>query len=281
MKILITGIKGFLGTKLIDVFREKGYELYGLGKKEEIFKNIQVYDSADLDNINVIPDVIIICHAAVSSGDTIVSNDLLFDVNVLLTEKICNKFRDSFLIYVSTASVYNSTCAVITEKSELEPQSNYALSKLWGEYILKFHKRITIIRLSSLYGIGMKENTLIPNFINQALDFNIIKVWGDGSRIQNYVHVQDVANLIKIIVIKENTLKNKIFLGVSQKGYSNLEIAKIIANETNSKIIFINEDKSKSLIYNSNYTHGLTSWKSEQIMKENLNDYIKWKKGEF
>lgn len=281
MKILITGIKGFLGSNLIKFFKEKEYELYGLGTKEEVFNGIQIYNSEDLDSIKVIPDTIIFCHAAVASGNTILSNTILFDINVSLTERICDKFYDSSVIYISTASIYSDEEDIITEISNLRPQSNYSISKLWGEYILKLNKKATIIRLSSLYGIGMKENTLIPNFINQAIDNNIIEVWGDGSRLQNYVHVEDVAKLIKMIVLQHNSLFGEILLGVSQIEYSNFQIAKIISNITNSEIVFINEDKSRSLTYNNDSTTGLIGWKSEQKIEEKLNDYIKWKKGKF
>ncbi|PVX46585.1 UDP-glucose 4-epimerase [Flavobacterium sp. 103] len=281
MKILITGIKGFLGSNLINFFKEKEYELYGLGTKEEVFNGIQIYKSEDLDSIKMIPDTIIMCHAAVASGIAILSNTILFDINVSLTERICEKFYDSSVIYISTASIYSDEVDVITENSNLKPQSNYSISKLWGEYTLKLNKKATIVRLSSLYGIGMKENTLIPNFINQAIINDIIEVWGDGSRLQNYVHVEDVAKLIKMIVIKQNSLFGEILLGVSQIEYSNFQIAKIISNITNSKIIFISEDKSRSLTYNNDYTTRLIGWRSKKKMEEKLNDYIKWKKREF
>lgn len=281
MKILITGIKGFLGSNLINFFQEKEYELYGLGTKEEVFNGIQIYKSEDLDSIKIIPDTIIMCHAAVASGTTILSNTNLFDTNVSLTEKICGKFYDSSVIYISTASIYSDEAGIITENSKLKPQSSYSISKLWGEYTLKLNKKVTIIRLSSLYGIGMKENTLIPNFINQAIINGIIEVWGDGSRLQNYVHVEDVAKLIKMIVIEPNSLFGEVLLGVSKIEYSNFQIAKIISNITNSKVIFVNEDKSRSLTYNNEATTRLIGWRSEQKMEEKLNDYIKWKKGEF
>jgi hypothetical protein len=50
----------------------------------------------------------------------------------------------------------------------------------------------------------MKENTLIPNYINQGLIKKEIEVWGNGSRLQNYIHVNDVVNVIELIIAKKN-----------------------------------------------------------------------------
>lgn len=281
MEILITGIKGFLGSNLIEPLKELGYVLHGLGTKEESFKGIQVYGSNDLESIEMDPDVIIICHAAVASGSIILSNTDLFDVNVKLTERIVEKFKKASIIYISTASIYSNEEDVISEASNLKPQSNYAISKLWGEYTLNANKRVTIVRLSSLYGIGMKENTLIPNFINQALNKRLIEVWGNGARLQNYIHVTDVIELIKKIIVNRNTYFGKLLLGVSQTQNSNLEMAKIISKITESEISFVNEDRSKSLVYNNDYTTKILGWRCKERIEEKLIEYIKWKKEEF
>jgi len=282
LRILITGVKGFLGSNLLASLREMGgYELYGLGTKEEFLEGIKVYTSKDLDSIGITPELIIMCHAAVASGNTILCSERLFESNVKLTERIVNKFQKSSIIYISTASVYNIKETVINEASSLNPQSDYSISKLWGERVLASNKKISIIRLSSLYGIGMKENTLIPNFINQAIKNNLIEIWGDGSRVQNYIHINDAVRLINCLIMKYDAYNGEILLGVSHIHYSNFEIAQIIASITKSDFCFVDKDDSNSLIYDNNYTMKLLGWKCEERIEEKLNEYIKWKKEEF
>lgn len=278
-KILITGIKGFLGSNLITSLSD--YELIGLGTKEEFYQNVRVYNSKDLESLDLDIDIIIVCHAAVASGNIIVPNDELYNVNVSLTEKISTKFSTAFIIYISTTSVYDINSGVITEESKINPQSNYALSKLWAERIVLKNSKSAILRISSLFGEGMKENTLIPNYVNQALLSNKILVWGLGERLQNFIYVNDVVKYITLMIDFQEKVYGKILLGVSEKEYSNLEIAKTISNETKAEINFVNEDNSKSARYDNKVSTDLLDWKPKVNIEERLKKYIEWKRKKY
>ena len=276
MKILITGIAGFLGKNLIKTLNQ--HQLYGLDIQEGIIDGVPVFSANDLEKIDEKIDVLIICHAAVASGTTILSNDILYDVNVSLTEKIVTKFKDAFLVYISTASIYDANLALIQEDSMINPQSNYAISKLWSERIILANAKSTIIRLSSLFGNGMKENTIIPNYVNQALSKGKIEVWGKGERMQNYIHVNEACAYVKLAIDSFQKVQGKVLLAVSKKEYSNAALAQIIAKETNAEIVFNNNDNSKSLCYNNDFTTDLLGFKSEFSFEGQIQDYIKWKK---
>lgn len=279
MRILITGIAGFLGRNLAKTLSR--HELYGLDIQKEVLDGVKVFGSDNIEDIEINFDVVIICHAAVASGTTVLSNKILFDVNVSLTEKIVNKFNDAFIVYISTASIYDINLDIVYEKSIINPQSQYAISKYWGEKVVLNNKKSTIIRLSSLYGIGMKENTLIPNYINQALEKNTIQVWGNGDRLQNYIHVSDVTNSISLLIENQQKFYGEFLLGVSKREHSNLEIAKLISKKTNAKIQFINNDNSKSFRYNNDYTTDLLDWKPKITIEERLHNYIEWKQRKY
>ncbi|MBP1224042.1 NAD-dependent epimerase/dehydratase family protein [Flavobacterium sp. 1355] len=274
-KILITGIKGFLGSNL--AYSLRNHKLFGLGRKEEFFEDIQVFSSNELEKLDPNIDIIIMCHAAVASGNTLLSNDVLYEINVCLTEKIVAKFPQAFIIYLSTASIYKITPLFIREQSNIYPQSNYALSKLWAERIVLLHKKASVLRISSMFGISMKENTLIPNYVNQALSNKEILVWGNGARLQNYIHVDDVIRYITLMIDAQKKVIGQIILGVSTKEYSNLEIAQIISDITNAKIKFVNEDNSSSVKYNNEFSTTLLNWKQEINIEKRLQKYIEWK----
>ena len=276
MKILITGIAGFLGKNLIKTLNQ--HQLYGLDIQEGIIDGVPVFSANDLEKIDEKIDVLIICHAAVASGTTILSNDILYDVNVSLTEKIVTKFKDAFIVYISTASIYDANLALIQEDSTIDPQSNYAISKLWSERIVLANAKSTIIRLSSLFGNGMKENTIIPNYVNQALSKGKIEVWGKGERMQNYIHVDEACTYVELAIENFEKVQGKILLAVSKKEYSNVALAQIIAKETNAEIVFNKNDNSKSLCYNNYFTTDLLGFKSKFSFEEQIQDYIKWKK---
>ncbi len=279
MKILITGIAGFLGKNLIKTLNQ--HQLFGLDIQEGIIDDVPVFSANDLEKIDIQFDVLIICHAAVASGTTILSNDILYNVNVSLTEKIVAKFKDAFVIYISTASIYDVNISLIQENSNINPQTNYAISKLWSERIVLANAKSLIIRLSSLYGNGMKENTIIPNYVNQALSRGKIEVWGKGERMQNYIHVDEACEYVKLAIENFEKIQGKTLLVVSKKEYSNNELAQIIADETKAEIAYSNNDTSKSLRYNNHVTSELLGFKSQLSFESQIQEYIKWKKEQF
>lgn len=274
MKITISGISGFLGANLALFFSEEN-EVTGISTSTAVSK-FKVYDFKQLEQIAK-PDVIIHCHAAVASGNLVLDQETLFRGNVQATEQIVNHFPDAAHLYISSASIYGNAVGTIQEKSSTEPLSAYAISKLWGENIVLKAKKSAVLRLSSLYGNGMKENTLIPNYTNQAIKNHQIEVWGKGERKQNYFHVSDAALLVEAI-IKKNDWNQQIYLGTSDKEYSNLEIAKIIAAETQSEIIFKNNDYALSVHYNNSFTQNSLNWQPQTTIAAGLKQYTAWKK---
>lgn len=278
--ILISGINGFLASNLVNLLKNE-YVIYGIGKVGREENGIQIFSSESIDDINIIPDFLILCHASVSSGLVTQSNLSLFYTNVTITEKIIQKFINSKVIYVSSASIYDLSTNLVKEDSSINPKTDYAISKQWAELIVFRKQNSSVIRLSSLFGTGMKENTIIPNYVNQALNKGSIEVWGKGHREQNYIHVYDACKLIKAAIENFDYVKREILLGVSKREYSNSYLAQIISEFTNSKVLFINEDNSKSIHYNNSKTCELLQWVPKANFKEEIHNYIKWKKEQF
>ena len=81
MRILITGANGFLGRRAYDFFKEK-YVVKGLARTSIKTRDLECYSSDDLDGINFAPDVVLMCHAVISSGRDIAAIDTLFQSNV-------------------------------------------------------------------------------------------------------------------------------------------------------------------------------------------------------
>ena len=127
----------------------------------------------------------------------------------------------------------------------------------------------------------MSDNTIIPNYINQALSNNVIEVWGEGKRKQNYTHVDDVCRYIIKSIEAFELVKGKVLLAVDTEEYSNIALAKIISEETNSEIEYKNEDNAISLIYNNEETRRLLNWNPISDFKQEIKNYIKWKQKQF
>ena len=277
MKILITGIYGFLGSHLAEklLLNHTIAGLYNTEKQMAFNSNVLCFNKLEL--IDIVPDIIIMCHAAVSSGIINVDRSRLCETNIKFTKKIVEKFPNSKCVYISSVSIFGNKNEIINEQSLDNPETEYAFSKLLGEKEINQNSNSIIIRFSSLYGNGMKENTLIPNYCNQALKSQAIEVWGDGRRFQNYIHISDAISLIEA-AIECKTEINFPLLGVSSKEYSNVEVATVISGLTNSVINYINKDDSPSFYYNNERTQKILNWQSEIELENGLKQYLEWKK---
>lgn len=275
-KILITGIQGFLGKHLKEYFKGR-YEIYGIAREEEKNSEIPIYSSRNLETINLDPEYVIICHAAISSGRNKIESNVLYDVNIRLTQDIISKFSNSKFIYISTASIYRSFVGDINEKTLDSPANEYSISKYWAEKLVLNTNNGAVIRLSSLYGEGMNEGTIIPNYVSQALTNDRIEVWGEGNRMQNYIHIDDLGQCIIKSLDVFDSVKNKVLLAVHHKEYSNIELAKMIAEITTAKIEHVHHDNSISLQYNNKITQNLLNWESKADFRLKVQNYIKWK----
>jgi UDP-glucose 4-epimerase len=276
MKILITGVSGFLGNKLVKSLKDR-YDIIGIigpSKKDCNFQGINAYYSNDLNQISEEPEVVVMCHAIIPSNNLENRSKDLFMANVEFTEQITNIFPNAYHLYISSVAVYGENDSMLDESSILSPESEYAISKLWGEKKVKLVKKCGILRLSSLYGISMKNNTIIPIYVNQALKNGKIEVWGDGERKQNYIHVTDAMQYIEAMVQYK---AEGIYLATSEKETSNIELAEIIRYQTNAQIIFMGFDNSPSKRYNNEITKKSLNIEKQIELSEGIQQYISWK----
>lgn len=278
MKIAITGINGFLGSHVADYFTSK-HQVFGISTSANQTQNFPVFRYDQLHAIDA-PDVIVHCHAAVASGKTFPNNQTLFEGNVSSTEKVIAAFPNCKHLYVSSVSIYENQGKPISEDAAIRPTSSYAISKYWGEITALKAEKSIVLRMSSLFGNGMKEDTLIPNYCNQAIQNRQIEVWGTGARKQNYCHVADAVQIIDAIVAKD-VWTSQIYLGVSSQEYANIEIAKIIAQETGATIVNLNQDNSQSVHYDNSFTINSLNLQQNSNIKGNIKSYIEWKKRQF
>jgi nucleoside-diphosphate-sugar epimerase len=143
LKILITGIHGFVGSNLVKEFSQH-HEIYGLDivspKKEGV---VITFDWTDLER-KEIPDVDIIIHLAGKAHDTknYTKVSTYFEVNSGLTSKVFDYFLNSnaekFIYFSSVKAVADTVGDYALKEDETpHPLGPYGESKLEAEkYIL-------------------------------------------------------------------------------------------------------------------------------------------------
>lgn len=271
MKILVTGSCGFIASNFIRkvIFNKLDHSICSIDKIPEINILNNIYQNKshsfyignvlDTHLLNIIfshekPDVVIHCAAETNIMDSNISLAKYMDDNVNGTQKIlesCVKHGVKKIIYLSSMEVYgsNNPSDPSVEKSILNPENPYALSKTLSEQIVSYYGKYNnvnynIIRLGSVMGPREFGNKFIPNLIDSMLKSDKPVLSKDGNNIKNWLHVADVVN--GILNVLENGTNNEIYNLCSSKDTTDLEIFQTLASMCNfsqENVDFDGEDK--------------------------------------
>jgi dTDP-glucose 4,6-dehydratase len=100
-------------------------------------------------------------------------------------------------LQVSTDEVYGDVSSGrSSETDRLHPRSPYSASKAGGEmlvfaYRASYGLNATITRGCNTYGHHQYPEKIIPLFITNAMDDRPLPLYGDGSAVRDYMHVDD------------------------------------------------------------------------------------------
>ena len=168
MKILITGVHGFVGSNLVEYLKLEN-EVYGLDiVSPEKAGIVKTFSWNDLD-AGVIPAMDAIIHLAGKAHDTKNKSaaDVYFKVNTGLTQKIFDYFLSSgaskFVFFSTAKAAADRVEGVLTENVVPTPVGPYGESKIKAEeYVLgkelPVGRQVYIFRPCMIHGPGNKGN---------------------------------------------------------------------------------------------------------------------------
>ena len=175
MKILITGVHGFVGSNLVEAL-QKEHTICGLDIVSPIKDGVRyTFSWDDLDKGDMIPDVDAIIHLAGKAHDTKneAAADVYFKVNTELTKKVFDYFLKQpkckkFVFFSTAKAAADRVEGVLTEDVMPAPVGPYGESKIAAErYILDAlesrkdeftDKSVYIFRPCMIHGPGNKGN---------------------------------------------------------------------------------------------------------------------------
>ena len=117
--------------------------------------------------------------------------------------------QDTFrFVHVSTDEVFGSlkpTDPAFTETTPYAPNSPYAASKAASDHLARaFHETyglpVLITNCSNNYGPRQFPEKLIPLVVCRALKREPLPVYGDGSNIRDWLHVEDHCEAISLVL---------------------------------------------------------------------------------
>lgn len=271
--VLITGPNGFL-ARSVAALAPTSWRLVGLvrpgGDTAHRVTSLQAhYDSVD-SLIEGESRVDAILHlAACIPCDLHQFDPRLAKVNVGLPARLLREFPDARHVLASSVSVLASGTRLPLEvSSPAIPQTPYGWSKLAAENLVRMARSHAVLRLSSIIGVGMRPNSFVPTALAAARSGRIV-VFGDGSRLQDYIDVRDAARMCISATLREG---NMVTLAVSGRSYSNAHVARELARLTGARIEFAGEDASASFAYT--LTGAVDLGPCQHSLRETLEDMV-------
>jgi len=299
MRFVVTGGAGFVGSHLVKLLVREGHQVKVIdnlhtGKMrnlEEVIADIEFceLDIQDFDSIEKeLRDIDGVFHQAALTvvQDSFKMPDKYHSVNVDGTENIFKIAQKNNLkvVYASSSSVYGHQDVVpILENFDKKPINPYGKTKLDDEVLAeKYAKqgvRIIGLRYFNIFGKGqtLEYAGVITKFLDRLGDKKSPIVFGIGSQIRDFIHVEDIAKA-NLLAMKSDVSFTHANIGTGNS-ISILELAKIMIDISGLKLEPIMEkalegDIEKSQSDNS-LARKLFNWKPEKRLEDWLKETIK------
>jgi UDP-glucose 4-epimerase len=273
MQLLITGGAGYIGSVCVELLLEQGHGIVVVdnlqeGHREAMLQGAIFYEG-DFGNKELLRRIFqshgidgVIHFAAETTIEFSMSDPGLYFHNNLVNSitllDVMREFGCKQMIFSSTAATFGEPqYTPIDEKHPQDPINAYGESKLMFEGVLDWYHhayglKFNAFRYFNAAGASKRlgeahrhESHLIPVIIQAVLgQRDKLQIFGDdyhtkdGTCVRDYIHVVDLAQAhINALENLDQHPNGKYNLGNS-KGFSNLEVMKMVEKVTGLKVPF-------------------------------------------
>jgi len=257
VKVLVTGILGFIGSHLAEKLVNEGYEVYGIVRRvanrnfeviKKILKDITLITGDITDYVSirnalrtVNPDIVIHLAALTPVRDSFERPFEYLQANLLGTMNVAHAMLElpdpqtRKLIAASTAEVYGLQAKEpMKESLALKPTSPYAVSKAAADLYLQmmshtYNLNNTILRPTNTYGRKFDTSFMIEYLVTRMLKGEKVYI-GAPNSVRDYMYVDDHVNAY-LLVIKNAKSNGQIYNVGTGIGTSNRELAEMVAEK--------------------------------------------------
>jgi dTDP-glucose 4,6-dehydratase len=307
--LFITGGAGFIGSAFIRLVLEElpdanviNYDALTYAGSpyniEGIDTNRHHFIHGDITNrekvLSSLPEDTdaIVNFAAESHVDrSIISADEFLKTNIIGTQVLLNAAREKNVkrfLQISTDEVMGSLPenddAFFTESSPLEPNSPYAASKAAAEHLVRaaintFGLDAVITRCGNNYGPRQFPEKLIPLMIANAMNGDLLPVYGDGKNVRDWIYVEDHCRAVLAVLLKGKS--GAIYNIGARNERQNIEVVKSILDalgKPHSLIRFVTDRLGHDRRYAIDPTliESELGWKPKETWQSGLEKTIRW-----
>lgn len=253
MKVLLTGIDGYLGSLAAPVLERHGHEVIGLDtgyhragwlyhpgvdRPRTIDRDLRQVTAADFEGVQAV------VHMAELSNDPMgqLAPHITYDINhrgSVRAAELAKAAGVERFVYMSSCSVYGVAAdGYVTEDSPVNPQTAYAECKTLVERDLRtlagHDFSPTFLRNATAYGASprMRFDLVLNNLSGLAWTTKQIAMTSDGSPWRPLVHGLDIARAIAcVLAAPRDVVHDQTFnVGHTQHNWRVREIAEIVGD---------------------------------------------------
>jgi UDP-glucose 4-epimerase len=222
-RILVIGAGGFIGQHLVRALAQQGRLVTALTRRGIDFNlpGVETVSADAGDPQKLAPIVANCCAVAYLASTSTPGSSVGLPIqevaeNVLAVAtllQILQKYPGVRLLYFSSGgSLYTTTSALAAgETTQAHPLSYHGAGKIAAEYFIEawcsqYSGRATILRPSNVYGPGQPEHLgfgIIPAAFGKLRRMELLKVWGDGSAVRDFIYIDDLIALSATILTRQ------------------------------------------------------------------------------
>jgi UDP-glucose 4-epimerase len=312
MKVIVTGVSGFIGGQTALQLRDAGHEVWGIDCRplpdhlQDVCHAFLLQDFSNDIALGWIayyaPDAIIHCAGTSLVGPS-VQDPMTYWVNnvykniILLNKLVESKLQTRFIFSSSAATYGNPVMNPCQEIDPLEPISPYGQTKLTMEWILKsYHTAYNFDYVAFRYfnacgadsqgRHGQESNAthIIARVLESIKNNATFTCNGnnyqtdDGTCVRDYIHVEDIANA-HILALNHAVPIGSYNIG-TDSGASNLEVINTAfsVTGTHKDIVFgpIREGDPAVLTADASKYKTVSNWKPKFNLHDMVSHAWKW-----
>jgi dTDP-glucose 4,6-dehydratase len=194
---------------------------------------------------------------------------------------------------VSTDEVFGSLGedGAFDEQTPYDPNSPYSASKAAADHLVRawgrtFGLPVVLTNCANNYGPYQFPEKLIPTVISRALEGKSIPVYGDGRQVRDWLHVDDHAEALLLVLTRGRLNETYCIGGVPNR--RNLEIVQLLcaaldkhapANTAHAeKIEFVADRPGHDFRYaiDAAKLKAELGWEPKTSLEQGLDDTVRW-----